>query len=335
MTARPLIGITMGDPASIGPEIVAKALGNPEIYDICRPLLIGDGRVMARAFATTGVDLALHPVTSPAEGTYRHGTVDLIDLTNVDIDSLEWGKVQAQAGQAAFEYIKRSIELALAGAVDAVATSPINKEALKAANVNFIGHTEIFGELTGSHDPLTMFETKGLRIFFLTRHVSLARACQLVTRDRVLDYIRRCSAALEQMGIERPHLAVAGLNPHSGEHGLFGDEEVREIEPAIAQARAEGYNATGPHPADSVFWHAAQGRFDAVLSLYHDQGHIAAKMHDFERTISITAGLPFLRASVDHGTAFDIAGTGQASAVSMEEAIRVAAKYAAAFRRKR
>ncbi|MEW8978054.1 MAG: 4-hydroxythreonine-4-phosphate dehydrogenase PdxA [Symbiobacterium sp.] len=335
MTTRPLIGITMGDPASIGPEIVAKALSNPEIYALCRPLLIGDGQVMVRAFASTGVRLALNPVARPAEGQYVHGTIDLVDLRNVDVATLEWGKVQAQAGRASFEYIQRSIDLAMAGEIDAVATSPINKEALKAAQIDFIGHTEIFGALTGSPDPLTMFETRGLRIFFLTRHVSLAQACRMVTRERVLDYIRRCTEALQQLGVERPRLAVAGLNPHGGEHGLFGDEEVREIEPAIAQARAEGYDASGPHPADSVFWHASRGRFDAVLSLYHDQGHIAAKMYDFERTISITAGLPFLRASVDHGTAFDIAGTGQASAVSMEEAIRVAAKYAAAFRRRR
>lgn len=335
MNLRPLVGITMGDPASVAPEIIAKSLSNPEIYSVCRPLVIGDASVMARAFGTTGVSLALHPVASPAEGRYTHGTVDLIDLQNVDVDTLVWGKVQAQAGRAAFNYIVRSIELAKAGDIDAVATAPINKEALKAANINFIGHTEIFGELTGSRDPLTLFETRGLRIFFLTRHVSLAQACRMVTRQRVLDYLRRCSQALEQLGVEHPRLAVAGLNPHSGEHGLFGDEEVRELEPAIADARTEGIDASGPYPADSVFWHAANGRFDAVLSLYHDQGHIAAKMYDFERTISITAGLPFLRTSVDHGTAFDIAGTGRASSVSMEEAIRAAARYALSFRRAR
>ncbi|MBP2018686.1 4-hydroxythreonine-4-phosphate dehydrogenase [Symbiobacterium terraclitae] len=335
MHNRPLIGITMGDPASIGPEIVAKSLANPELYALCRPLVIGDARVMARAFATTGVNLAVRMVASPAEGRYEHGTIDLIDLHNVDVDTLAWGRVQAQAGRAAFDYIVRSIELAKAGAIDAVTTAPINKEALKAAGIDFIGHTEIYGDLTGTEDPLTLFETKGLRIFFLTRHVSLAQACRMITRARTLDYLRRCSRALEQLGVSKPRLAVAALNPHAGEHGLFGDEEVRELEPAIADARAEGIDASGPHPADSVFWHAARGRFDAVLSLYHDQGHIAAKMYDFERTVSITAGLPFLRTSVDHGTAFDIAGTGQASAVSMEEAIRVAARYAASFRRSR
>lgn len=334
MANRPIIGITLGDPASIGPEIVVRSLANPEIYECCRPLLIGDAKAVERAMGSTGVKLAINPVTKASEGKYELGTIDLVDLQNVDIDTLEWGKVQAQAGKASFEYIVRSIEMAQAGEVDAVATGPINKEALKAANINFIGHTEIYGELTGSHDPLTMFETKGLRIFFLSRHVSLAKACTMVTKERTLDYLRRCTKALEQLGVQNAKIVVAGLNPHSGEHGLFGNEEVVELEPAIEAARAEGLNVYGPSPADSVFWHAANGRFDAVLSLYHDQGHIAAKMYDFHRTISITAGLPFLRASVDHGTGFDIAGTGKASAISMEEAIRVAARYATSFRRK-
>lgn len=333
MPERPLIGITLGDPASIGPEIVVKSLNNQEIYRLCRPLVIGDSRVVERALDTTRLKLQARPVTSPADGRYEHGAIDLLDLRNVDIDTLEWGKVQAQAGQAAFDYIRRSIELALTSEIDAVATAPINKEALKAAGVPYIGHTEIYGDLTGTHDPLTMFETRGLRIFFLTRHVSLATAVTQVTKDRTLDYLRRSKEALERLGVMNPRLAVAGLNPHAGEHGLFGDEEVRELEPAVAAARAEGIDAYGPLPADSVFWHAASGRFDAVLSLFHDQGHIAAKMYDFERTVSITNGLPFLRTSVDHGTAFDIAGKGIAGAVSMEEAIKVAARYAGSFRR--
>jgi 4-phospho-D-threonate 3-dehydrogenase / 4-phospho-D-erythronate 3-dehydrogenase len=333
MANRPIIGITLGDPASIGPEIVVKSLANPEIYESCKPLLIGDARVVRRAMESTGVKLGINVVTGPAEGKYESGTIDLIDLGNVDIATLEWGKVQAQAGQAAFAYIVRSIELAKAGEVDAVATAPINKEALKAAKINFIGHTEIYGEMTGTADPLTMFDTKGLRIFFLTRHVSLAKAITQITRERTVDYLHRCQEALERLGVQNPKIAVAGLNPHSGEHGLFGDEEGRELEPAIAQAKAEGIDAYGPSPADSVFWHAASGRFDAVLSLYHDQGHIAAKMYDFHKTVSITNGLPFLRASVDHGTGFDIAGKGLASSVSMEEAIRVAARYAFSFRK--
>ena len=231
-----------------------------------------------------------------------------------------------------FESIRVAIDLALAGEVDAVATAPVNKEAFRAAGVSQIGHTEIFGERTATPDPLTLFEVKGLRIFFLTRHLSLAEAIRRITAERTLDVLRRAAAALRTLGVPSPRLAVAALNPHGGEHGLFGDEEERALVPAVSAARAEGIDAHGPLPADSVFWHAAQGRFDAVLSLYHDQGHIAAKMYDFGRTVSITCGLPFLRTSVDHGTAFDIAGTGRASEVSMVEAVRAAARYAFAVR---
>lgn len=333
MAERPIIGITLGDPASIGPEIVVKALSNSDIYALCRPLVIGDEGVVKRALESTRLDLAVHTVQEPAEGRYEHGTIDLIDLGNVDLENLVWGQVQAQAGRAAFEYVVRAIELAMAGTIAAIATAPINKEALKAAGIEFIDHTEILSKMTGTPDPLTMFEVKGLRIFFLTRHVPLVKAISLITTERTLDYLHRCKAALERLGIVNPRIAVAGLNPHAGEHGLFGDEERRVLEPAVTAAREQGVDAYGPLPADSVFWHAAQGRFDAVLSLYHDQGHIAAKMYDFHRTVSITNGLPFLRTSVDHGTAFDIAGKGIASAVSMEEAIKVAARYAASFRR--
>lgn len=216
--------------------------------------------------------------------------------------------------------------------MDALATTPINKESLQAADVPYIGHTEILASLTGVDDPLTMFEVRSMRIFFLTRHLSLRDAIDQITADRVHDYLVRCDRALQRLGLENRKFAVAGLNLHSGEGGLFGREEVDEIEPGIERARRDGIAAVGPVPADSVFYHALQGRYDAVLSLYHDQGHIAAKMTDFERTISITNGLPFLRTSVDHGTAFDIAGTGQASSVSMEECIKLAAQYAPKFR---
>ncbi|NCB00412.1 MAG: 4-phospho-D-threonate 3-dehydrogenase, partial [Clostridia bacterium] len=234
----------------------------------------------------------------------------------------------ALCGQAAFEYIAKSVELALDRQVDAVATTPINKESLQAAQVPFIGHTEIFADLTGTIDPLTLFEVKGLRVFFLSRHVSLRKACDLVTKERLIDYVQRCTAALRRLGVTEGTMAIAGLNPHSGEHGLFGDEEVREVEPAVRELKAQGYAVEGPIGADSVFHLALQGHFNAVLSLYHDQGHIATKTYDFERTIAITNGLPFLRTSVDHGTAFNIAGQGIASPVSMIEAIRLAARYA-------
>jgi len=325
---RPVIGITMGDPAGIGPEIVVKALNNPAMYDICRPLILGDAGVVAKTAEMLGLGPEIKSISHPGRGQYVHGILDVYDLHNVAIDRLHVGEVQAMAGQAAYDYIEASVRLAMSGSVDAVATAPINKESIRAAGVPFIGHTEMYSELTGTDDPLTMFQVLGLRIFFLTRHVSLAEAVRLITKERLLDYIERCTDALVRLGVEQPTLAVAGLNPHSGEHGLFGDEETREIEPAVAQAKARGFLVSGPVPADSVFHLAKTGRFDAVLSLYHDQGHIAAKTLDFERTVSVTCGLPFLRTSVDHGTALDIAGKGVASSVSMEEAIAVAARYA-------
>ena len=236
-------------------------------------------------------------------------------------------------GKAAFEYIQKSIEITMAGKADAVATTPINKEALHAAEIDFIGHTEIFGALTGTDDPLTMFETNNMRVFFLTRHVSLRQMVDMVTKDRIIDYVKRCTEALKRLGVTEGTMAVAGLNPHSGEHGLFGWEEVNEIAPAVEELKARGYHVAGPVPADSVFHQTALGKYNSVLSHYHDQGHIATKTLDFDRTISITNGMPILRTSVDHGTAFDIAGKGIAGAVSMKEAIRLAAKYAPYFTR--
>ena len=246
--------------------------------------------------------------------------------------SFEYGQVQAQCGKAAFEYIEYAIKLAMDNKVDALATTPINKESLKAAEVPYIGHTEMLEELTNSHDPLTMFQVRSLRIFFLTRHLSIKEAIDQMTKERVHDYIKRSYDALIKLGVKEPKLAVAGLNPHSGEGGLFGHEEIDEITPGIKLAQEENYDVVGPVPADSVFFQALNGRYDAVISLYHDQGHIAAKMTDFHKTISITNGLPFLRSSVDHGTAFDIAGQNIASSESMEECIKLAGEYALTFR---
>lgn len=330
---RAIIGIPMGDPAGIGPEITMKSLAKAEIYDVCKPLVIGDAAVLKKAIEIVGANLTINEVTTPAEGKYELGTVDVINLNNINIDELQYGEVSAQCGQGAFEYIKKSVELAMAGDVQAIATTPINKESLKAAKVPYIGHTEMLEDLAGSEDPLTMFEVRGMRIFFLTRHLSLKDAIDAMTKERVRDYLVRCDKALQRLGVERRHFAVAGLNPHSGENGLFGWEEVKEIKPGIELAVAEGIDAVGPVPADSVFFQALNGKYDAVLSLYHDQGHIAAKMTDFHRTISITNGLPFLRTSVDHGTAFDIAGKNIAESVSMEECIKVAAQYAPNFTR--
>jgi len=324
---RPLIAVTMGDPAGIGPEIVLKALEDPEVMAASRPLAIGDRGVLEQAARFCGYQGKIRVVKGPEDGAYVPGVVDLLDLGNVELGSLKLGVVQGMCGRAAFEYIRKAAELASSRRVDALATAPINKEALKAAKIDLIGHTEILAALTGVADPLTMFQVRSLRVFFLSRHVPLRKACDLATRERVLSYIERCSGALKQLGIAEGTLAVAGLNPHSGEHGLFGDEEAKQIEPAIQEAQRLGYRVVGPVPADSVFHQALQGQYSAVLSLYHDQGHIATKMVDFERTVSVTLGLPFLRTSVDHGTAFDLAGTGKASAASMKEAILVAAEH--------
>jgi 4-hydroxythreonine-4-phosphate dehydrogenase len=329
---RPVVAITLGDPASVGPEIVVKALAAGTLQETCVPVVVGDPRVIERALATTGAALEVVRIPRAGVATGAPGRAEVVDVPAPGLEGIAWGRVQAAAGRAAFDSIRVAIELALSGEVDAVATAPVNKEAFRAAGVTQIGHTEIFGELTGTAEPLTLFEVKGLRVFFLTRHLSLAEAIRRITAARTLDALRRSDAALKTLGVAAPRIAVAALNPHGGEHGLFGDEEERELVPAVAAARAEGLDARGPYPADSVFWHAAEGRFDAVLSLYHDQGHVAAKMYDFERTVSITCGLPFLRTSVDHGTAFDIAGTGRASAVSMVEAVRAAARYAFAVR---
>ena len=329
---KPIIAVTMGDPAGIGPEIVAKSIADKATFDVARCIVIGDKKVMEKAIKIVGADLKVNVVESPADGDYSYGVLNMIDLDNIDMSRFEYGKINAMCGQAAFDYIKKSIEITMDKQADAVATTPINKESLHAAEVDFIGHTEIFGALTGTADPLTMFETNGLRVFFLTRHKSLRDMLDDIKKDRIIDYVERCTDALIRLGVKEGTMAVAGLNPHSGEHGLFGWEEVKEIAPAVEELKERGFNVAGPVPADSVFHQAAQGRFNSVLSLYHDQGHIATKTLDFDRTISITNGMPILRTSVDHGTAFDIAGKGLAGAVSMEEAIRLAAKYAPFFK---
>lgn len=324
---RPVIGITLGDPAGIGPEIILKALKNQEIYKICKPLVIGNAAILAKVEGLVKTGLTMNIISEPEEARYTYGVADVISLEDMDTSSLKYGEVQAEAGAAAFKFISKAVELAKSKKIDAIATAPINKEAIKAAKIDYIGHTEMLAGLTDTEDPLTMFQVYNMRVFFLTRHVSLRKACSLVKKDKVMEYIVRCEEALRKLGLEKGILAVAGLNPHNGEHGLFGDEEVTDVEPAVNEARARGINVVGPVPADSVFYQALKGRYDAVLSLYHDQGHIATKTVDFEKTISLTIGMPFLRTSVDHGTAFDIAGLGIASSVSMEEAVRLAAEY--------
>ena len=250
---KPLIAVPLGDPAGIGPEIVAKSIADWELFKIADCNVVGDKKVVENAVKITGEDLAVNVVEDPAEGDWREGVLNLIDLDNIDMEKFEFGKVSGMCGKAAFGYIKKSIELAMAGKADAVATTPINKESLRAGEINFIGHTEIFGALTGTEDPLTMFETNGMRVFFLTRHLSLREMLDKITKDRIIDYVIRCTEALRRLGVTEGTMAVAGLNPHSGEHGLFGWEEVNEITPAVEELKKMGYNVAGPVPADSVF----------------------------------------------------------------------------------
>ncbi len=329
----PIVVIPMGDPASIAPELVIKTLLSDEALGYANMVVVGSQKVLALTADNLGLSVKFNPI-QPEQiraATFPKRTINLIDMDNIDIDAIELGKPQASAGRACYEYIETATHIALNQQCDAVTTPPINKEALHMANVPYIGHTEIFGGLTGAHDPLTMFHIQNLRIFFLSRHVSLKDACDLVKTDRVLDYVTRCDKSLKQIGMNSASIAVAGLNPHNGDNGMFGDQEIKEIEPAVELARKQGIKADGPIPGDSVFWLARKGRWDAVLSLYHDQGHIAAKTLDFERAVTITLGMPILRTSVDHGTAYDIVGTGQANEVSLIEAVRVASIYAPSF----
>lgn len=328
MRAKRNIVIPIGDIAGVGPEIVVKALSHPEVYEWCNPVVVGERTALERALQVTGLPLTLREIQDARAQEYCCGQVAFYDLKNVNAAEIAFGRIQAGAGRAAYEFIEKAVDLMKEGQADAIATTTINKEALKAAEIPYIGHTEIIGALLDTPDPMTMFQVRNLKVFFLTRHLSLKDAIAAVTREKVYQYIKRCCQGMKNLGYENPRLAIAGLNPHSGEHGLFGWEEVEEIMPAVKQAQEEGIMISGPIGADSVFHLALAGSFDAVISLYHDQGHIATKMVDFERTISVTIGMPYIRTSVDHGTAFDIAGTNKVSELSMYEAIRLAAEYA-------
>lgn len=330
---REYIGVPLGDPAGIGPEIVVKSIAKEETNTYANIVVFGNKEILEKAIEVCEVDMKINTIENPEDGDYNNKTLNLVNIDNIDMNKFEPGKVSGMCGKAAFEYLAKSIDYAMEGKVKAIATTPLNKESFKAGNVPYIGHTEVLEDLTKTYNPLTMFQVRDLRVFFLSRHVSLKKACDLVTEENMYEFIIRSKEALRQLGIENPKMAVAGLNPHCGEHGLFGDEE-REIEPAIERARKEGIDVVGPIGADSVFFFGLQGKFDAVLSLYHDQGHIATKTVDFHRTISITNNMPFLRTSVDHGTAFDIAWKNIANEISLVEAIRLAGDYAPNFNKK-
>jgi 4-hydroxythreonine-4-phosphate dehydrogenase len=324
---RPIILITMGDPAGIGPEIALKSLIEPSVYQICKPVIIGDLNTLQKNAKTLQECCVLKSITEIDAVQGIHGVIEVIDLKNVDNTQVELGHISAAAGKAALEYIHQAVEAAKSQRVDAIVTAPIHKKAIDLAGSSYIGHTEMIADLANVQDPLTMFWVRGARIFFLTRHLSLSEAIEHVTQANIVNTTLKIDNALKKIGVLQPRIAVAALNPHAGDQQLFGVEEAMEITPAITQLQTKGITAIGPIAADSVFHQTVQGRFDAVLSLYHDQGHIAAKTLDFHGTISVTLGLPFIRTSVDHGTAHDIAGQNKANPQSLIEAIKVAAEH--------
>jgi len=330
---RPILAITMGDAAGIGPEIAARALADSETYRICRPLLIGDASVMRATLEGMGLGLSIHPVAEVSEARFELGHMDLMDLHNIDLPRLAKAQVSAMAGRAAYEYIVRAIDLAMAGEVDAVVTCPIHKDALNQAGYHYPGHTEIFAERTGTRDYAMMLVAGGLRVVLVTIHVALREAIEQINQERIVRAIRLAHEAGRLLGIEKPRIAVPGLNPHAGEGGLFGREEIEIIAPAIRQAQAMGYHAEGPFPPDTVFYRAVHGQFDFVTPMYHDQGLIPIKLLGFGEGVNVTLGLPIIRTSVDHGTAFGKAWQFRASAGSLMEAIRLAAQMAQARRR--
>jgi len=325
----PLIGITMGDPAGVGPEVVMKALARAETHALCRPLVIGDAKQLERAGRLSNLKLAIRSIEKPKNAEFNFGAVDCIDLALVPED-IAFGKVSAVAGEAAYRYIERSVELALNRSIDAICTAPINKEALNAAGHRYPGHTELLAKLTGTQEvSLTLLSAK-LRVIHVTAHIGLLDAIEKIDAALVERTIARGRDLLMRVESKEPRIGVCGINPHAGEGGLFGrGEEEKKIVPAVAAARARGWKVDGPLPADSLFYLAARGDYDLVVAMYHDQGHGPVKALGLEHGVNVTAGLPIVRTSVDHGTAFDIAGTGKADERSMLEALKQAAALAA------
>ena len=326
--ATPVVGITMGDAAGIGPEIIVKALGVKGVYEWCSPVVIGDARRLRKAAQIVGARTSIHAVPDPANAGQRFGEIDCIDIALVPED-LPFGKLSAAAGNAAYHFIARAVELATAGKIAAICTAPLNKEALHAGGHVYPGHTELLAKLSNTPEVSMMLMTPKMRVIHVTTHIGLLDAIEKIEPGLVERTIRRGHEALGRAGITRPRIAVCGINPHAGEHGLFGrGEEEKKIGPAIESLRQRGIAVEGPLPADTLFFRAGRGDFDLVVAMYHDQGHGPVKVLGLEAGVNVTVGLPFVRTSVDHGTAFDIAGTGQADERSMVEALRQAVALA-------
>ena len=331
----PILAITMGDPAGIGPEIVARALSHQETYQQCRPIVTGDAAVIRKAVELLGLSLTVNAVERVADARFEYGTIDVYDLHCIDMSTFRFGEVQAQCGNAAFVSIRKAIDLAMTGEVDGTVTAPLNKEALNLAGHHFDGHTEIYATFTHTKKYAMLLADEFLRVIHVSTHVPLRKACDLVKRERIIEVTELISDACQQFGIEHPRIGIAGLNPHSSDNGLFGDEEALEITPAVEELQQRGFNVVGPVPPDTLFAKAKCGQFDGCVAMYHDQGHIPFKVVGFNwnqetgkmdsvKGVNITLGLPIIRVSVDHGTAFDVAGKGIAS----EDALMLSIDYA-------
>lgn len=335
MPDKPIIGITMGDPASIGPEIAVKALLDEEIYQHCRPLLVGDAAVFNHIIDKLQLQAAINVINRVEDAQFEFGVIDLFDLNLVDLTQIQFGEVSAMAGNAAFQSVVKVIELAMAGNIDATVTGPLNKKSMNEAGHHFAGHTEIYAHYTGTKKYAMLLVEDSMKVIHVSTHVSLRQACDLVKKERILEVVDLLQNGLISLGETNLKIGIAGLNPHAGDSGLFGTEDDEEILPAVQEALRLGYDVEGPVPADTMFSKAATGYYGGVVAMYHDQGHIPFKLSGFKwnpekkqmdsvKGVNITMGLPIIRTSVDHGTAFEIAGKGIASADAMTLAIRSA-----------
>ncbi len=325
---RPLMGLTMGDPCGIGPEVILKALGREESYRVCRPLVIGHPEILKRDMAMAGVQLDVRMVECPEDGAFECGCVDVWCAVDVDVAQITMGEVCAEAGKAAAEWVIHAVDLAMANRIDGIVTAPLNKEAMNLAGYAYAGHTELLAELSGAGRAYLMLASDRLSVSHVTGHIALHEVPNRLTSDLICEVICLTRDALIALGASAPRLAVCGLNPHAGENGLFGREDAEIIRPAVEKAMSKGWRVDGPLPADTTFFKVYHGIYDGVVAMYHDQGHVPAKLVAFDEAVNVTLGLPIVRASVDHGTAYDIAGKGIARAANMLQAIRVGSKLA-------